>query len=118
MTSKKADMWNLEKYLDSFSISHLICHRIPERTFKINNRYFPVCSRCTGIYIGFFLFFIQNYIFSLYLTPLFGFIMIIPMFIDGTTQFFGFRKSNNKLRLITGLIAGYGYGILIINVIN
>ena len=31
-----------------------ICHRLPERTFKIRDHYFPVCSRCTGIYIGAF----------------------------------------------------------------
>jgi len=29
-----------------------ICHRLHERTFKIGKWYFPVCSRCTGIYLG------------------------------------------------------------------
>ena len=35
------------------------------------------------------------------------------MLLDGTTQLMGIRKSNNKLRFITGLIAGIGMGILV-----
>jgi uncharacterized membrane protein len=38
--------------------------------------------------------------------------MIIPVLLDGLTQFFGFRESNNALRFTTGLIAGLGLGIL------
>ena len=38
-----------------------ICHRLPERTFKIRNHYFPVCSRCAGIYIGAFSYYIFVY---------------------------------------------------------
>jgi len=39
--------------------------------------------------------------------------MLIPTFMDGSTQLFGFRESNNLLRLITGLIGGIGLAILI-----
>ena len=39
--------------------------------------------------------------------------MIIPTFIDGVTQLFGLRQSNNILRFVTGLIAGVGLVILI-----
>jgi uncharacterized membrane protein len=39
--------------------------------------------------------------------------MIIPTFIDGTTQLFGFRESNNLLRFSTGLIGGIGLAILV-----
>ena len=35
-------------------LTQFICHRIPERTFNIRGYYFPVCSRCTGFYIGAF----------------------------------------------------------------
>ena len=38
--------------------------------------------------------------------------MIFPTFIDGFTQFLGFRESNNTLRFSTGLIAGVGIVIL------
>ena len=93
-----------------------ICHRLPERTFKIKNHYFPVCSRCTGIYIGtfsyytFVYFVYVQYNVALILT---AFLMVLPTFSDGLTQFFGFRESNNTLRFSTGLIAGVGLGILI-----
>ena len=39
--------------------------------------------------------------------------MIIPAFIDGTTQLSGIRESNNILRFITGLIGGIGLAILV-----
>lgn len=93
-----------------------ICHRLPERTFKINNRYFPVCSRCTGIYIGAFSYYAFVYfIYVQYniLIVLLAILMILPAFSDGITQFFGFRESNNALRFATGLIAGIGLGILV-----
>lgn len=88
---------------------------MPDRTFKIKNWYFPVCSRCTGIYVGLFLFFVQNLIISLFFNPIFGLMLIFPTLLDGTTQFFGLRESNNHIRLLTGLLAGYGYGILILD---
>ena len=98
------------------SLTQFICHRKPERTFKINNHYFPVCSRCTGFYIGAFSYFIYVYFNFVEYTPsliFIAFLMLIPAFIDGSTQLFGFRESNNLLRLITGLIGGLGLAILI-----
>lgn len=41
-----------------------------------------------------------------------GVILIVPMGFDGTTQLLGMRLSNNKLRLVTGLIGGVGLVIL------
>jgi len=93
-----------------------LCHRLPERTFKIRNHYFPVCSRCTGIYIGTFSYYIFVYFvyiqynITMILTAV---LMILPTFSDGLTQFFRFRKSNNALRFTTGIIAGIGLGILV-----
>jgi uncharacterized membrane protein len=40
-------------------------------------------------------------------------LLIIPTFIDGLTQFIGFRDSNNTLRFFSGLIAGIGLAIFI-----
>jgi uncharacterized membrane protein len=40
-------------------------------------------------------------------------LMLIPTFVDGFTQFVGSRKSNNILRLFSGLMGGVGLGILI-----
>lgn len=94
---------------------NLICHRLPERTFKINNWYFPVCSRCTGIYTGILSYFIYAYLFNVQYSSLITFLailMILPTFFDGITQFFGIRESSNFLRFTTGLIAGMGLLIL------
>jgi Predicted membrane protein len=93
-----------------------ICHRSPERTFKIGNHYFPVCSRCTGIYIGAFSYY--TFVYFSYVQYditmiLAAILMILPTFSDGLTQFFGFRESNNALRFATGVIAGIGLGILV-----
>jgi uncharacterized membrane protein len=93
-----------------------ICHRLPERTFKINNTYFPVCSRCTGMYIGAFSYYVFVYFFYVQYNiavVLAASLMILPAFSDGLTQFFGFRESNNALRFATGLIAGVGLGVLV-----
>lgn len=93
-----------------------ICHRLPSRTFKIGKYYFPVCSRCTGIYTGIFSCYILIHFVKLNYNPLIEVIAIIialPTFVDATTQLFGFRESNNKLRFITGLIAGFGLLILV-----
>ena len=93
-----------------------ICHRIPERTFKIGNHYFPVCSRCTGFYMAAFSYFVFVYFFYVhysFMMVLTAFLMLIPAFMDGTTQFLGWRTSNNILRFTTGLIGGLGLGILV-----
>jgi uncharacterized membrane protein len=46
-----------------------------------------------------------------------GSILLIPGGIDGTTQMFGYRESNNRLRAVTGLLLGLGivvfsYGVI------
>jgi uncharacterized membrane protein len=98
------------------TLSQFICHRKPERTFNIRGHYFPVCARCTGFYIGAFSYFVYVYFYFVdYILPLIiiAFLMIIPTFIDGTTQLIGFRESNNLLRFSTGLIGGIGLAILV-----
>jgi uncharacterized membrane protein len=97
-------------------ITQFICHRIPERTFNFRGCYFPVCSRCTGLYIGVFLCLCYlNLCFIDYTINLLiiSVLMMIPTFLDGITQFIDFRQSNNFLRLLTGLIAGLGLVIFI-----
>lgn len=101
--------------MEVYNISKYFCHRIPERTFKIKNTYFPVCSRCTGIYIAAFSYFV--FVYFVYVqysieTMLLSISMITPTFLDGITQFLGYRESNNTLRFTTGILAGIGIGIL------
>ena len=35
-----------------FSIGSLICHQKPERSFFWDGHQFPVCARCTGLYLS------------------------------------------------------------------
>ncbi|MDO9627308.1 MAG: DUF2085 domain-containing protein [Methanobacteriaceae archaeon] len=99
-----------------FLRGHIICHGLPERSFKIKGHQFPVCARCTGIYLGSFSVIGLVMIFNPVFNPLLlimGFLMIIPTFIDGLTQYLNHRESNNNLRFITGLIGGIGMAIVI-----
>ncbi|KZX14457.1 DUF2085 domain-containing protein [Methanobrevibacter curvatus] len=87
----------------------LICHRIPQRTFKIKGHHFPVCARCTGIYISAACFFAFVILTRPYLDlsyVLLGILLIIPMLVDDISQLIGLRESNNMLRFLTGLLGG------------
>jgi uncharacterized membrane protein len=80
------------------------CHRLSSRSFFVRNRQFHICARCTGLLIGYAI------------SPLFllleefmakTFIIFSAFLIlDGTTQLFSFRQSNNTLRFFTGLGTG------------
>jgi uncharacterized membrane protein len=96
-------------------INYPFCHHRPERTFKIGEYYFPVCSRCTGLYLGFLTSSIFLYLSNItYINILTIFLMLIPCSIDGGSQYLGLRESNNYLRFLTGIIAGIGLGMLLI----
>lgn len=93
-----------------------ICHQKPERSFKIGNTPFPVCSRCTGIYLGAFTYFAVVYwVYVQYnwVTIFMACLMRIPSFMDGLTQLYLPRESNNLLRFLTGILAGIGLGIMV-----
>jgi len=88
------------------------CHQKANRSFFLYNYQFPICARCTGLLLGYFLgiiilFFINEI--SLYLSLTFSIIMFIDWFI----QYKGIKTSNNYRRLFTGSLCGIGViGIL------
>jgi uncharacterized membrane protein len=75
-----------------------------------------LCARCTGFYAGSIIGFPWGVLMA-YLGM--GSIMVLatflatssPLVLDGTTQYMGLRRSNNKLRLVTGLASGFGGGM-------
>lgn len=99
-------------------IGHLVCHQLPERNLWIGGRYLPVCARCTGAYLGFYI----GYLLlpmrrkeasgppNLWITLF----MVAPMMVDAGTQFIGFRTSTNELRLVTGLLFGVALAPLLV----
>ena len=92
-----------------------LCHRRPERSFFYRGHQFPVCSRCTGLIIGAAFFGVYSCIVPVHYNWNLLYLCILlqlPYIIDGTTQYFGWRESNNMLRLVTGLLGGVGVVML------
>ena len=89
-------------------------------TLRIFGREVRLCARCSGYVVGFFIltvfhsFFVLPFIHSLkvHLQLFFCFLLIIPLTYDWITQSWGWRESNNVLRLITGAILGIGVSLL------
>jgi len=91
-------------FVDSIVIHRWwICHRLPERSFFVAGRQFHVCARCTGMIAGLGL--------GLFLIPIRSAILpvaaisVAAVALDGMTQMFGWRTSNNVLRFGTGFAA-------------
>lgn len=108
-----AEMENwILKYLNILGSS--VCHQLPERSFDAGSVMMPVCSRCEGIYIGFFISAIILLLFfrkkESELPPLY-IIIILAVFIastvfDGFLSYASIIKTNNFARFITGYLAG------------
>lgn len=85
----------------------VFCHRLPERSFFYKGKQFPVCARCTGFYAGYFA--LPIFTFSIWQPDLLWIgLLMVPALIDGLTQAYMHRESNNWLRLATGILAGTG----------
>jgi uncharacterized membrane protein len=35
-----------------YAVGSMICHQLPERSYRLFGAQMPVCARCTGIYLG------------------------------------------------------------------
>lgn len=93
------------------------CHQIYERSFTYKGYQFPICARCTGIFIGQIIGFIFI-LFGFGINLLWSILLIIPMAIDGTIQLIKIKQSNNIRRAITGFIAGIAYINLLFNILE
>ena len=82
------------------------CHQKPERSFFIGGYQFPLCARCTGIALGYIaaLITIPFYSFGYYIT-----VLLFPLAIDGTVQYFTAYESTNRKRIITGFLYGFAF---------
>lgn len=99
-------------YESMFKLGSYFCHQKPERSFFINNYQFPCCARCTGLFLGVFLGLLFSpflYFDKFYLMIFF----LIPIFIDGLTQKYSNYESNNRRRIITGIMFGFSYIYLV-----
>lgn len=95
------------------------CHRKPERSLKWKGKPMPICSRCLAIYSSY----ITIPILFLFIEPtllhtLIATIMFFPMPIDGYTQKWGWRISNNILRVVTGTMFGVSLSMFIVIIVK
>ena len=113
------------------AIGYAVCHRIDARSFHIGNRQLPLCSRCSGMYLGAAVGLAYQTIFARKRsgTPHWSVIIPLALFalafgIDGLNSYLYLIKEtypgalaripnlyipNNTLRLLTG--SGMGLGI-------
>lgn len=94
-----------------------ICNLNPSHGFFINGFCFPLCTRCTFIFIGlivgsilFFGFINGKKIRSIYFLSI---LLVIPCVLDGLLQYFFKLESNNFRRILTGFLFGFGISLFI-----
>lgn len=89
------------------------CHQRSDRSFAIHGNQFPVCIRCSGIFLGIPIGILlssrlkfqtrQNAARMLLIVFI---VALLPIMIDGVGQGVGLWESSNPVRFITGLLAG------------
>lgn len=89
------------------------CHQIANRSYSLNGNQMPFCARDLGLFSGFALGLGALSFRRLVVNPVLVLVGLIPMGIDGGLQLVTSYESNNPLRLITGIIAGVTFSILI-----
>jgi len=110
-------------------VGYAVCHRITERSFTIGDRQFPLCARCTGMYLGVALTLLVIFLAGRLrwselpplpvLLTLVGFIGL--MGIDGINSYSHFfpdaphlYEPRNWLRLLTGMGTGLAMGVFML----
>lgn len=97
-----------------------LCNHRADRGIYIHGFCLPLCSRCTGLLAG-----SNAGAAALHLMgragkssirPAVGLgigtAMLVPTAIDGTAEYFAGKESNNRRRLLTGLLAGAGCAVI------
>ena len=88
------------------------CHQRPERSFFVKGYQMPVCARCEGELIGGLVSLIAIW----FLRPPYWLMaaIMIPMAADGLIQAFTKYESTNLRRLVTGMLFGFGAGMILL----
>jgi uncharacterized membrane protein len=107
---KKTKIW-----IFLMRIGELSCHQIYERSFTFRGYQFPVCARCTGIFIGHIIA-IFSCIMGVRISLIISVLLILITAGDGFLQLFKIKESTNVRRLITGILAGIGFIFILVNI--
>jgi uncharacterized membrane protein len=112
------------KFIDLLGAS--VCHQLPERSFHAGSLIIPVCARCEGIYIGFFVSAVFLFLMfrrkesnlpRVYIVVILC-LFIISTVIDGGLSYLGLIKTNNILRYLTGFLSGTGSMAIVYPIFN
>lgn len=103
----------MEEFL--WKLGSFTCHLLPERCLHIQGVQMPLCSRCFAWYLSAFLAFVlviiwwikkkEKFYFS-FTANIILLLLMSVLVIDGVTQLFGWRVSNNPLRFFSGSLFG------------
>ena len=111
------------------AVGYAVCHQIDLRSFHLGDRALPLCSRCTGMYLGSSLAFVFLAARGRVLAGQFPRRWILAVFcvlaaafaIDGLNSYMTFFPGaphlyapNNTLRLLTGTGLGLGIGVMVL----
>jgi len=110
------------------AIGYAVCHRIDLRSFHLGDRPLPLCSRCTGMYLGALLGFgflalrgrgRAARLPSLPIVLTFG-LFGLAFAVDGLNSYLHFfpgapvlYEPSNALRLVTGTLLGLGLSVVV-----
>lgn len=104
--------------------AHVVpCHRKASRSFHIKSVKMPMCSRCFGMvvgYVGIPYWYVMGTDLGLWIGFLLAILPATTLIVDGFTQKWGWRESNNGIRIITGFGSTFGlsYGVVwLVNVV-
>lgn len=92
------------------------CHQLKERSYFLGKYQFPVCARCTGIYVGGLLSIVAYQYVKLEFWCLLCLVGV--MLGDWMLQYYEICESTNHRRFITGTSCGYGLTTIILFLLN
>jgi uncharacterized membrane protein len=109
------------------AIGYAVCHRIAERSFLLGDRQLPLCSRCSGMYLGA----LAGFLFQAGLGRRGGLpgrriqallaVFLLAFAVDGINSYLTFFPQapnlyvpQNGLRLLTGTLVGVGIAALLL----
>ena len=83
---------------------------------KLGRHELRLCARCSGYLIGIFTLVIINYFIAITMFDIlpipyqifFCLLLVAPFLVDWLSQTMRLREGNNKVRFITGVVAGIG----------
>lgn len=101
---------------NSLLLTNWHCHRMPERSFRVCNRQFAVCARCTGILTGLVL--AAAAAAASAVGPTVLALAAAANALDGGTQLAGLRTSTNPLRFALGFALGVGFVLTAIQLVK